>query len=206
MTYDGTLHHRNALSTCRFSPQSSHRWSWGCILHYLVLYTHRYHHTPKENVGIRKCTHTQSNTKHHFACHSINQWLCIKISVANGPFFFKCLNFALQHMTCTLWCWGIALSLHFAPYTCIREHCISPNTPVTYLLVCLCIGHTNTLQWFASESKRTCLTAEPWSHVHTPHTREAGVELALQKTQKCMAMSCNQTRLVLQYMRQLRLG
>lgn len=70
VTYDGTLHHRNALWTCRFSPQSSHRWSWRCILHYLVLYTHRYHHTPKENVGIRKCTHTQSYTEHPFAGHS----------------------------------------------------------------------------------------------------------------------------------------
>lgn len=50
---------------------------------------------------------------------------------------------------------------------------------VTYLLVLLCISYTNTLQWFASESKRTCLTAETWSHVHTPHAREAGIKLAL---------------------------
>lgn len=60
---------------------------------------------------------------------------------------------------------------------------------MTYLLVRLCIGHANTLQWFASESEWTCLTAEAWSHVHTPHTREAGVKLTLEMTQKCTAMS-----------------
>ncbi len=64
-----------------------------------------------------------------------------------------------------------------------------PKSLVTYLLVLLCISYTNTLQWFASESKRTCLTAETWSHVHTPHAREAGIKLALQWTQTCMAMT-----------------
>lgn len=63
------------------------------------------------------------------------------------------------------------------------------TSSVIYLLVCLCKGHADTLHRFASESKWAGFTAEPRSHVYTPHAGKTRVKLTLQFRDAYMPMS-----------------
>ena len=56
--------------------------------------------------------------------------------------------------------------------------------PVFYLFVGLCVYDAHTLYSQAGVSQRTRVTSEPRGGVHTIHSREAGVKLALQERRK----------------------
>lgn len=50
---------------------------------------------------------------------------------------------------------------------------------MVHLFVWLCIGYSHSIYLWSGVSQRAFLTAKPWSSVHTPHTRETWVKLAL---------------------------
>lgn len=78
------------------------------------------------------------------------------------------------------------------PFLTLLSFCLVPSTfcPLFYLFVGLGVQNTHTLHCQAGVAQWTGVTAEARGSIHTLHSREAGVKLALQKEGHEHCWSC----------------